>query len=214
MPPAPLRPRGASLLEMLVVTALVALLGLLVSQLIFATSRASQRSQVNLVLQQTAILAMSQLVADLQSTSAAGISWTRTTPPDLRTVVAVQPLAAQFGQPEPTYLDRLVAYSWRADQGSLRRLAWVPPQMPAPLSVQMPTRLDQAALLALPDNGNIDEKKVLAQDVVDLDLVSNIAAPNLGSPIKLRLQLRRSVPGKTPAEFLLMQSVSLRNPSL
>lgn len=206
--------RGASLLEMVVVTALAALLGLLVSQLIFATSRASQRSQVNLVLQQTAILAMNQLVTDLQSTNAAGISWTLTSAPAARLVLAVQPLAAQFGQPEPSYQDRLVAFSWRADQGSLQRLAWVPPLMPVTLSQQLPTRLDSARLLALPDDASIDERKILAQDVVDLSLVSDIPEPNLASPLKLRLQLRRSIPGKTPAEFLLLQTVSLRNSSL
>ncbi len=200
---------GFSLAETLLGAVLGFLVLAMVVALFYATSRASQRSQASVQLQQIGLISMNRLIRDIQTTSAGALGWAESKASPLRRLLSIQPQSAQLSGPSRTYQQALLAYQWDSRRQTLERRIWEQPNLPVTLDTALATRLSEPQLLALDFSG----ARKVAPDVVDFNLTSDVAPPNIGNPLVLTLKLRRDLPGKRPVEFQLLERVYLRNSS-
>lgn len=210
------RKRAGITLAELLVWAMLSLIvlgigGTMLWQIFRTTTRGSAIAQ----LEQTGSTAMSRLIAELQRTTAKGITihyeldWNGTK----YNCTAIQTLQSVDGQGRSTYADYkgLILYSWTPGVTVLRRREWPHNSPGVTLSQSDPERLTpdqvrtlladtQAVELRVPDVTNF---RVYAPDV---------PAPNVGSHLELKIETRRRVVPNRPEEsFALERVIVLRN---
>jgi hypothetical protein len=207
MPRSTLKRRGVSLLEVLVGAVLASLALTISARMYLAVSRLSGRTQALVFLQESALIVMGRLGADLRSTNAAGIVFAQS---GGSSAMTVQPLADMLTDPVITYKPELLRYSWDNTQKVLVRRRYVQADLVFPLRIDAP--LARAFdIFSLPATG---EQRVMAREVEEFSVVSALPGRNLENPLTVRIRLERAVAGHSPARFSLEQKISLRSSSL
>lgn len=172
--------------------------------------RSTSRSAVQASLLQEAVVTGRQLVADLQETTAAGL----TLLPDSGSspfYVGIQPIAGVTGEAVTEYsTSRYLLYRWEPGSELLTRLEWQGP-VPLPLVATDPVRITRAQ--ADGAFGDPTPKRRRIRAVRDFDLVSlPYPEPNLALPLTLRLEVaQKAVAGRQPERFPFVQQLTLRN---
>ena len=189
------------MLEVTFAAALGFLLLQLAVRLNLQASRSGQRSQNQLILQQSASFALHQVVSALQRSTAAGVSLARSAE---RVRVAAQPCAVRLSTPARAYRKELVAFDFEPATGVLTRFDYVESELP-PLDSQVVERLESARLLALPA---ARQHRNLAAGVLEFEVTSKLAPPNLSNPLLAKIRLRRA-----NLDFELERTIFMRNSS-
>ena len=201
-----------SLLEVIVAMGLALGALTLMIQLLVPSARISLRGAARTEVQESCVIALRQLAADLQRSNASAITLRNTvsTGPGL---VVIQPLQLDSSDAESRYLPELWDYVFRPGPGTLTRRRWEP--VPAVLGVtlesQVGTRLTGTQLDRLLNLTGAREECILAHNVKEFSLGGSVQPPNFPNPVTLHMLVEKKVTSGDPDRFRLDQTVMLRN---
>lgn len=185
--------RGFTLIELVVASALAALVLGLGAAFLVPALRASSRSAARVELEQRAVLALSRLVKDIEHTSPAGMSLRSNDP----VCVAVNPLEEVRPNGDLIWSESYVIYYHDSAQGLFIRRLW-PPGNPTPTSAQTkrarPKKLTPMELADIVSNPPVDYT-VLARDVTDFQILQAGDDFLVKQPVRFELTLERKVAG-------------------
>ncbi len=200
--------KGFTLAEILVAAGLAFLVLVLSLQFILPAMRISMRTQARTQMQQSCIMALQRIRTDLDQTNAAAIGYVNQGVGQSHTVLALQPLRPEVVNNLPAYEMQLVSYHWTTDPGMLMRRRWEPPpSIPgATFLPDQPLRLMQPQLNLLPGLIDFKESRQICPDVSGFSIASAVPPPNVGNPLRIRLDLK-----KRDDSCTLEQTVLLRN---
>ncbi|MBI3928495.1 MAG: prepilin-type N-terminal cleavage/methylation domain-containing protein [Armatimonadetes bacterium] len=204
-----MRGRGFTLLEVLVAATLSLLVLLVAYQLLVPSTRLAIQGASRTEVQQRCALILGRLVEDLQTSSAAGISYQNSTGPDEPAVIAIQPLEEVTSDPRTLYSRQLRTWTWTSADRTLRCHHWSEEPPGIVLEEVFPNRLDSAALRLLTGLPAAAQTRTVIRDVVELSLSSPAGGGNIGRPLTLRLALEKRA--NPPVRFELERAVVLRN---
>lgn len=208
--------RGLTIAELLVWAVLSLLVLGIGATMLWQVFRTTARGTAIAQLGQTNSAAMNRLIAELQRTTAKGI----TLHYELddaggvkHNCAAIQLLQSVDGQGRTTYADAkgLILYSWTPGVPVLRRREWPNLAPPVTLSTTDPERLTKQQVRDLLVDTQAVELRI--PDVTDFRVYSpDVDEPNVGSSLVLRLQTSRRVVSNRPEEvFALERVIVLRN---
>lgn len=201
-----------SLLEVIVAMGLALGALTLMIQLLVPSARISLKGAARTELQETCVLALRQVAADLQRSNASAITL-RNSAGGTPGQVVLQPLQLDSNEAEPRYLLELVEYVYRPDEATLRRRRWEP--VPTPLGVTLEakigTRLTVPKLDLLLTLTGPREERILAHHVAEFALTGAVPPPNVPNPVNLHMVVEKKTTTGDPDRFRLDQAVMLRN---
>ena len=208
---------GFTLFEIVVTSALASLLLTLAIQIVIPAMKSSAATSARVQMQQSAVIALNRMVADLESSLAAGIALHNNDTTG-EVFLGIHPIVDVTSTKPSTqiYSRQMVLYRHLAGSNLLQRQLWPPnPSGNAPSvdGVKIPSPF--MALRLSNDDLHIlctaaHDRQTLSQDVKSFRMVSSAAPPQIGQPIQMRLELSRSEHGKD-IHFALQRSVHLRN---
>jgi len=208
--------QGLTLAELLVWAVLSLIVLGIGGTLLFQVFRTTARGSAIARLEQTGSATLNRLAAELQRTTAKGITihyeldWNGIK----YNVTAIQLLKSVDGQGRSTYADYkgLILYSWTPGVTVLRRREW--PNNPAggiTVSTSDPERFTQDEVKSLLADTQAVELRV--PDVTNFRVYApDVTEPNVGSHLLLRLETRqRVIPNRPEEVFALERVIVLRN---
>jgi len=201
-----------SLLEVVVAMGLAVMALALMVQLLVPSARISLRGAARTEIQETCVVALRQLAADLQRTNASAFTYKNSSGPTTLGFVALQPLQVDSPEVAPRYLLELVDYIFDPGTGTLRRQRWEPvPSTLVALSAVEGTRLTDSQLNLLLTLTPPLDQRVVAHDVVEFSVGGNVPPPNMPNPVNLHLVVQKKTTSMDPDRFRLDQTVTIRN---
>lgn len=208
---------GFTLFEIVVTSALASLLLALAIQIFIPAMKSSAATAARVQMQQSAVIALNRIVADLEGSLAAGIALHNNDATG-EVLLGIHPIVDVTSTKPSTqiYSRQMVLYRHLAGSNLLQRQLWPPDpsakgasldgvNIPSPFT---PLRLSQDDLHIVCTAAH--DRQTLSQDVKSFRMVSSAVAPQIGQPIQMRLELSRSEHGKD-IQFALQRSVHLRN---
>jgi prepilin-type N-terminal cleavage/methylation domain-containing protein len=179
--------RGFSLLEVLVAAGLLGLLLVLTFGYLLPAAKAAYRYQTRGHLQQTALVALSLIEAAADTTSPAGVSWSKTSPIAIgfNPVDALQPSNAIL-----TWTDRYEIFWWDETERTLKLTEW-PPSPPSPTTEESSTvrakRLPPERLSEIIETAT--KTRTLAYGVTNFTVDHPGAEDTLIQPVTITIEL-------------------------
>lgn len=201
-----------TLLEVVVAMGLALMALTLMVQLLVPSARISLRGAARTEIQETCVVALRQLAADLQRTNASAFTYKNSTGPTVNGFVALQPLQMDSSEIKPRYLLELVDYLYDPASGILRRQRWE--TVPSALATLKPgegTRLTDSQLNLLLTLPPPPDQRVVAHDVLEFSVGGDVPPPNMPNPVRLHIVLQKKTTSMDPDRFRLDQTVMLRN---
>lgn len=200
--------RGFTLLEVLVAAVLTLLvMGVAFGYLVPAW-RASARIQTRVELQQSAVVALDRLTAELKTSAPGGVTLSDGVP----RILAINPVEKVQGNGLVVWKSSYILYVFEGDR--LERIEWPPGGPAASPSQQLPTRakrLPRSQLVAIASAGDVARRQV-AGDVVDFSWTHPGSPDVFTQPLTFRLELSRATSAQPQAERVVLQrSVHLVN---
>ncbi|MGE0492092.1 MAG: hypothetical protein AB7S38_22955 [Vulcanimicrobiota bacterium] len=185
--------RRAFTLAEIVIAATLALLVLgLAAGYLMPALRASTRSATRVELDQRAVIALSRLVREAESTSPAGLSLRSTDP----VCVAVNPLEEVRPNGDLIWSESYVIFYFDRARGQLLRRQW-PPGDPAPTPAQ--TRRSKPKKLTPDELADIVSRpapvSVLARDVTSFSILQSGDDLLMKMPIRFELVMEKTIAG-------------------
>lgn len=187
--------------ELLVGFTLTALLFGLMFQFLIPALKISTRTTERAETQQQAVIALRNIVREVETTSMLGI----TLAPDGSTVV-VHPVVMVTQNSERVYADHLVVYRFEKEKNQVHRYLWRASDDP---SIDTPRKLSAEELTQL-ETHFVDEGRVLIKGVESFEFGHSGTGELLMQPFKVHLKMQKR-PGDGSREFELVQAISLRN---
>lgn len=214
-----MRRRGLTLAELLIGAVLALLVVGLGAALLWQVSRTTTRGSAIAQLEQTCSATMNRIISELQRTTAKGITlhYELDVNGTRYNCTAIQLLRSVDGSGRSTYADHkgLILYSWTPGVAVLRRREWPnnpPGTLPAgTINPSDPVRLTKENVKSLLADTEAVELQV--PDVTNFRVYApDVAEPNVGSHLQLKLETRRRVVPNRPEEsFALERIIVLRN---
>jgi hypothetical protein len=173
-------------------------LTLVLTRLMIATSRSSEQTQVRTELQQSAVLALRKIAADVGSSSPQGLTISPTT-------LGIHPIKSIDAGGHTTWSDEAVLYAGHLPEKSLvRALRPVAAEEAHPLLLS-PTVIDELTL-------SLPKRQSLIDDLAELRFSAPVprTATAPGQPLKLWVKLAKAPRNGKPIEVQLEQVVSMR----
>ncbi|MGE0489676.1 MAG: hypothetical protein AB7S38_10730 [Vulcanimicrobiota bacterium] len=207
--------RAFSLLELLVASGLLLLLGTLFVWFLVPSVRYSSQGAARVDLEQMVTLALDRIGNDLQHTVARGVSYHPLAAAGASdpVVLAIVPQADVDADGRRIWSQEVVVYFWDRSAHKLYRRTWPPGppaslSVPTPLPTNRPTSFGVADLLALCDPAGT---RSVATDVTRFDVSHAGPGASIVPPLRIDLELSRQVGPNQTETFANTKTITLRN---
>lgn len=205
------RPRGLSLLSVLIGTSVLMLLIGFCHRSLSRASFVLARESTKAELQQKAVLALGELSQDIRLSSSSGVSILAGGSKRLSTICAVQRMVAVTSDGSRVWEPKLVIYGWDQRAQELMRRDWPPspPTLSLTITPSKPTRLTTPQMLTLAGSRIVTEE-TLVPHVQDFQISHQSGnSANIAPPFDLELVVSQQ--NKRGARFKLRRSCYPRN---
>jgi type II secretory pathway pseudopilin PulG len=192
---------GITLIELIVGFTLTVLLVGLLFQFLVPALKISKRTTLRAEVQQQAILALREIVNEMEQTSLYGISFSE----DAHTV-AVHPIVEVTRNSQRVYADHLIIYKFDPVAGTIHRGTWRDGPDP---SIESPRKLSQDELANV-EPFYINSGRTVVREVEEFSLTHSGTGNLLQLPLLARMKMREQEQSGSRS-FELVRAISLRN---
>lgn len=192
---------GTTLVELMVGFTLTVLLFGLMFQFLIPALKISARTTERAETQQQAVLALRNLVREIETTSVLGVSLSAD-----RSTVVIHPVATVTQHNDRVYADRLVVYRFESEKNQILRYEWKGEDDP-PIDTPRKLSIEEMAEL---ETRFVGEGRVLVKGVESFAFSHSGTGELLAQPFTAHLRMQKR-PGDGSREFEMIQAISLRN---
>lgn len=189
---------------------LMLLLSAIVYRGLVSTTRATAKYTAQAQLQELATVTLRRLELDLSVTPAAGLAVQQPTSKDDPGIVSMHTLVDVDSNGVRLYANHLKVYAYLPAQGVLVYREWEALPDGTALDPLEPCRPTGELLHRLATD-RPTRQRIVMRDVAAFTLTSDAPADQIGTPVKLRLHLRRQAVSAEVEEFDLQRVFTLRN---